>query len=184
MSVTPLQARQRRAFPAGECKLRVVVRADTASEAGGLRTLLMMVHPQRHDRFAVASRTTPRPNITNKDSARIDNSSCRCGNPCGPAQRPRRISLPRSSCSRIDKGQEKEFVFVDGGVTVYNNPAFQLFLMATLDRYRPGRTTRWKAGAERMLTLSVSTGTAPNVRNGLDPRDMHLLYNARPSRPP
>jgi len=27
--------------------------------------------------------------------------------------------------------KEKEFVFVDGGVTMYNNPAFQMFLMAT-----------------------------------------------------
>src|SRR5258705_487507 len=25
-----------------------------------------------------------------------------------------------------------EFIFVDGGVTMYNNPAFQLFLMATV----------------------------------------------------
>ena len=34
-----------------------------------------------------------------------------------------------------DKTQEKEFVFVDGGVPMYNNQAFQMFLMATLDRY-------------------------------------------------
>jgi uncharacterized protein len=27
------------------------------------------------------------------------------------------------------------FVFVDGGVTMYNNPAFQMFLMATDDRW-------------------------------------------------
>ena len=29
----------------------------------------------------------------------------------------------------------KPFVFVDGGVTMYNNPAFQMLLMATVDRY-------------------------------------------------
>ena len=29
-----------------------------------------------------------------------------------------------------------EFVFVDGAMTMYNNPSFQLFLMATLDAYR------------------------------------------------
>ena len=33
---------------------------------------------------------------------------------------------------------EHPFVFVDGGVTMYNNPAFQLFLMATLGAYRLG----------------------------------------------
>src|SRR5215475_816659 len=29
----------------------------------------------------------------------------------------------------------KSFIFVDGGVTMYNNPTFQMFLMATVDRY-------------------------------------------------
>jgi uncharacterized protein len=29
----------------------------------------------------------------------------------------------------------KPFIFVDGGVTMYNNPAFQMFLMATVDQY-------------------------------------------------
>jgi patatin-like phospholipase/acyl hydrolase len=29
----------------------------------------------------------------------------------------------------------RQFIFVDGGVTVYNNLAFQMFLMATVDRY-------------------------------------------------
>ena len=29
----------------------------------------------------------------------------------------------------------RRFVFVDGGVTMYNNPAFQLFLMSTLAQY-------------------------------------------------
>jgi patatin-like phospholipase/acyl hydrolase len=29
----------------------------------------------------------------------------------------------------------KPFIFVDGGVTMYNNPAFQMFLMATVDRF-------------------------------------------------
>ena len=28
-------------------------------------------------------------------------------------------------------GGEREFAFVDGGITMYSNPAFQLFLMAT-----------------------------------------------------
>jgi hypothetical protein len=32
-----------------------------------------------------------------------------------------------------EREEAKKFVFVDGGVTMYNNPAFQMFLMATLD---------------------------------------------------
>ncbi len=63
---------------------------------------------------------------------------------------------------------------VDGGVTVYNNPAFLLFLMATVQPYNLG----WPAGRERMLVVSVGTGTSPNADEDLTPQDMHLLYNA------
>jgi uncharacterized protein len=80
-----------------------------------------------------------------------------------------------------DRTREKQFVFVDGGVTMYNNPAFQMFLMATLDCYWPrapqGRRG-WHAGTDRMLVVSVGTGTSPDVRQGLDPDDMNLLFNA------
>jgi hypothetical protein len=76
---------------------------------------------------------------------------------------------------------DKEFVFVDGGVTMYNNPAFQMFLMATLDCYwqrAPEGRRGWRAGADNMLIVSVGTGTSPDVREGLDPDDMNLLFNA------
>jgi len=78
-----------------------------------------------------------------------------------------------------DKSQEKHFVFVDGGVTMYNNPAFQMFLMATLDRYWAKRPeARWRASAREMLIVSVGTGTNPNVCQGLTPDEMNLLFNA------
>ena len=78
-----------------------------------------------------------------------------------------------------DKTKDKQFVFVDGGVTMYNNPAFQMFLMATVDRYWPRKPeARWKTGADKMLIVSVGTGTSPDVRSGLDPDQMNLLYNA------
>jgi hypothetical protein len=77
------------------------------------------------------------------------------------------------------KGEDKQFVFVDGGVTMYNNPAFQMFLMATLDRYwARAPEKRWAAGAENMLIVSVGTGTSPNTHRGLDPEEMNLLFNA------
>lgn len=55
---------------------------------------------------------------------------------------------------------EHEFAFVDGGVTIANNPAFQLFLHATLPEYR----LDWPTGAGNMLLVSVGTGRWP-VRN-------------------
>ena len=55
------------------------------------------------------------------------------------------------------------FVFVDGGVTMYNNPAFQLFLMATLAPYG----SCWAAGEDKMLLVSIGTGTSPNANADL-----------------
>jgi hypothetical protein len=73
----------------------------------------------------------------------------------------------------IELGSRK-FIFVDGGITTYNNPAFQLFLMATAAPYRLG----WKAGENDMLLVSIGTGTSPNENGHLDADDLHLLYNA------
>lgn len=69
---------------------------------------------------------------------------------------------------------DKEYVFVDGGVTMYNNPAFQLFLMATLKPYK----LEWPTGADQMLLVSIGTGGAANANAGLAPNEMNLLYNA------
>ena len=79
-----------------------------------------------------------------------------------------------------DRDKAKEFVFVDGGVTMYNNPAFQMFLMATLDRYWTRKLeARWRPGVQEMLIVSVGTGTSPNAQDGLEPDEMNLLFNAR-----
>jgi hypothetical protein len=67
-----------------------------------------------------------------------------------------------------------DFVFVDGGVTMYNNPAFQLFLMATLKPYR----LEWPTGEDNMLLVSVGTGAAASANAELRPDQMNLLYNA------
>jgi uncharacterized protein len=68
----------------------------------------------------------------------------------------------------------KRFIFVDGGVTTYNNPAFQLFLMATVEPYR----LNWPAGKDKLLLVSIGTGTSPGEDNELRPDEMHLLYHA------
>ena len=68
----------------------------------------------------------------------------------------------------------KEFVFVDGGVTMYNNPAFHLFLMATSEPYR----LCWETGVEKLLLVSVGTGASANANASLSPDEMNLLDNA------
>ena len=66
------------------------------------------------------------------------------------------------------------FVFVDGGITTYNNPAFQAFLMATVEPYKMA----WSAGEDKMLVVSIGTGTSPQANADLVPNEMNLLYNA------
>ena len=75
----------------------------------------------------------------------------------------------------------REFIFVDGGVTMYNNPAFQMFLMATVDRYwinAPAPERGWPTGQDKMLIVSIGTGTSPGAREQLSPDEMNLLFNA------
>ena len=74
----------------------------------------------------------------------------------------------------VVKAGSQEFVFVDGGITMYNNPAFQAFLMATVAPYK----MEWPAGEDRMLVVSIGTGTSPQANADLAPGEMNLLYNA------
>ena len=74
----------------------------------------------------------------------------------------------------IDIGGGQEFIFVDGGVTMYNNPAFHLFLMATTEPYR----LCWPAGEDRMLLVSIGTGASANANKDLSTAEMNLIYNA------
>ena len=57
---------------------------------------------------------------------------------------------------------------------MYNDPAFQLFLMATAEPYR----LCWPTGEEKMLLISIGTGASPNANANLSPEEMDLLYNA------
>jgi patatin-like phospholipase/acyl hydrolase len=69
----------------------------------------------------------------------------------------------------------RRLVFADGGLTSFNNPAFQLFLMATLDGYGLG----WPAGVDRMLLVSIGTGFHPNADQNLQLSRLHVLHNVR-----
>lgn len=72
----------------------------------------------------------------------------------------------------VEKGEP--FVFVDGGITSFNNPAFQLFLMATTKPYK----LNWPVGEDKMLLVSVGTGMTSSANKNLKPGEMNLLYNA------
>lgn len=57
--------------------------------------------------------------------------------------------------TRVEVGEGEVGAFVDGGVSMANNPALQLFLMAILEGY----PFHWKTGEENLLVVSVGTGT-------------------------
>jgi len=66
------------------------------------------------------------------------------------------VYFPPETLEWDKSNPEKTFVFVDGGVTPYNNPAFLLYRMATQKNYR----LEWKTGEKNLLLVSVGTGSA------------------------
>ena len=68
----------------------------------------------------------------------------------------------------------RTFVFSDGAVTTLNNPALQLFLMATLPAY----SLAWPTGRDELLLVSVGTGTSERQQADLRADDLNLLSYA------
>ncbi len=54
----------------------------------------------------------------------------------------------------IDVGGGEEGIFVDGGMSMMNNPSWQLFLIATLKGFK----LNWKTGEKDMFIVSIGTG--------------------------
>ena len=142
--------------------------AETTLGSPSLRTLLMLV-------MRNATTDSPWP-ISNNPRAKYND----------PARTDSNLNLPLWQLVRASTAAptyfppetivigKQRFVFVDGGVTMYNNPAFQLFLMATLAPYR----LCWGTGEDSMLLVSIGTGTSPNANADLTPGEMNVLYNA------
>ena len=66
---------------------------------------------------------------------------------------------------------DQEAAFVDGGVSMFNNPALQLFLVATLD----GFPFHWKVGGDQLLLVSVGTGTHTKKKDATVVQQHNLL---------
>lgn len=70
--------------------------------------------------------------------------------------------------------REYQYVFVDGGVTTYNNAAFLAFQMAVAAPYG----MHWSTGTDDMLIISVGTGSAALARLKEKAGDLWLLDHA------
>lgn len=55
----------------------------------------------------------------------------------------------------IDVGGGQIGAFVDGGVSMHNNPSLLLFLLATLKGY----PFHWRTGADKLMLVSIGTGS-------------------------
>ena len=70
--------------------------------------------------------------------------------------------------------RKTDFVFVDGGTTAYNNPAFLMARMVTEPAYRLG----WPRGEKNLLVVSVGTGSAPVLGALADNPEVNIAANA------
>jgi patatin-like phospholipase/acyl hydrolase len=149
-------------------KLRQVLGADTKLGTETLETLLLLM-------MRNATTDSPWP-ISNNPGAKynnIDRPDCNLRIPLWQLVRASTAAPTYFPPELVSVG-ERNFLFVDGGVTMYNNPAFQLFLMATVEPYN----LNWPTGVDKLLLVSVGTGTSPKANANLQPDDMNLLYNA------
>jgi hypothetical protein len=133
-----------------------------------LRTLLLIIM-----RNATTDSPWPISNNPNAEYNRRDRRNCNLDIPLWQLVRASTAAPVYFPPEEVRVG-EQSFLFVDGGITTYNNPSFLLFLMSTMGAYQLG----WPLGADKLLLVSVGTGTNPNANADLDPSDMNLVYNA------
>lgn len=149
-------------------RMQQVFGKDTKLGSDKLRTVLMMM-------MRNASTDSPWP-VCNNPQAKYNARShpdCNLEIPLWQLVRAS-TAAPVYFPPEVVKMGKRQFVFVDGGITMYNNPAFQSFLMATVEPYR----MKWPAGEDKLLVMSVGTGTSPQANADLRPEQMNLIYNA------
>jgi predicted acylesterase/phospholipase RssA len=141
---------------------------DITLGTSALRTLLLVV-------MRNATTDSPWP-LSNNPRAKFNNRSradCNLGVPLWQLVRASTAAPTFFPPEDVQVGPER-FLFVDGGVTPYNNPALLLFVMASSAPYQ----LAWPTGADRMLLVSVGTGRVRHARPDLRAADLNLLYNA------
>jgi uncharacterized protein len=137
-----------------EQQLKQVFGEETDLRPGQLKTLLLIVtrNVTTDSPWPISSNPEARYNL-------LTRSDC---NLCIPLWKLVRASTAAPiyfppEVIQVDPGDDaKTFVFVDGGVTPYNNPAFVLHRFATDPAYR----LQWPKGEKKLLLVSVGTGAA------------------------
>lgn len=142
--------------------------ADTTLGSNELKTLLMMVmrNSTTDSPWPVSNNPGAKYNLRERDDCNLDL-------PLWQLVRASTAAPVYFPPEKVAIGKHN-FIFVDGGITTYNNPSFQTFLMATLGPYNLG----WETGEDKLLIVSIGTGTSPEANADLSPNQMNLLFNA------
>ena len=138
-------------------KLQEVFGMDTTLEPDNLKCLLLVVAKN-------VTTDSPWPISSNPDAKynAIDRKDCNLKIPLWQLVRASTaapVYFPPEILQWDKDDPGKTFVFVDGGVTPHNNPAFLLYRMATEPAYR----LNWKIGEKNMLIISVGTGASESM---------------------
>ncbi len=147
-------------------KLREIFGADTTLGSDRLKTLLLLL-------MRNATTDSPWP-ISNNPFAKFNQRElpdCNLNIPLWQLVRAS-TAAPVFFPPEVVQVGEQEFIFVDGAATTYNNPAFQAFLMATIEPYQ----LNWPAGEDKILLVSIGTGTTPKADIALQAAEMNLIY--------
>ncbi|WP_420456665.1 patatin-like phospholipase family protein [Rubrivirga sp.] len=149
--------------------LQDVLGAETTLGSDRLRTLLLLVmrNATTDSPWPLSNNPSARYNLRDREHSNLDLPLWQLvrASTAAPLYFPPEV---------VDVGGRKH-VFVDGGVTPYNNPAFLLFTMATAPPYR----LEWPTGPDDLLLISVGTGAAAAADAALTPRRMTHVYNAK-----
>lgn len=143
-------------------KLRDVFGSDTTLEPQHFRSLFMAV-------LRNISTGSPWP-LTNNPEAKYNDPGRPDSNLKLPLWQVVRAStaapvyFPPEVVQLDPSNPERAFVFVDGGTTPYNNPAWALYRTVT----DPAFFLEWERGEDKMLLVSIGTGTGEEVGRSIE----------------
>jgi hypothetical protein len=155
-----------------EQQLQQTFGAGTTLEPRHLRTLLLVVTRNATTDSAWPISSNPWAKYNDRDRA-----DCNLRLPLWQVVRASTaapVYFPPEVVALDPSNSEKRFVFVDGGTTAYNNPAFLLYRMATEPAYR----LQWPTGERQLLIVSVGTGSAPTLGQSADTPEKGLVGSA------
>lgn len=138
-------------------QLQQVFGADTTLDPDHLRCLLLVV--TKNVTTDSAWPVSSNPDAKYNDPARGDDNARMPLWKLVRASTAAPVYFPAEVMAWNPAEPSKAVVFVDGGMTPYNNPAFLLYRMATEPAYR----LNWTKGEKNLMLVSIGTGASESA---------------------